>query len=98
MSALPSSPAQKGDLGIVVMVNVEGASYDQADDLHCSDLLKDLGVIGGGYSIADSLKRISQAVSLFLLIGKKNLERTRINCQRQCLSPCSTVSCSPQLC
>lgn len=57
MSALPSSPAQKEDLGIVVTVHVEGASYDQADDLHCSDLLKELGVIRGGCLIVDSLNK-----------------------------------------
>lgn len=69
MSALQSSPAQKEDLGIVITVNIEDASYIQVDDLHCRDLLKDLSVIRGGCVIIDSLNQnhtpVIQAVNLF---------------------------------
>lgn len=53
MSALQSSPAQKEDLGIVTVANIEDASYIRVDDLHCQDLLKDLGLIRGGCLIVD---------------------------------------------
>jgi len=77
VSVLQSSPAQKEDLGIVIMTNIEGASYVQVDDLHCKELLKDLGITRGGCLIAESLNQnhtqIIQAVNLFLLIGKEEL-------------------------
>lgn len=77
MSALQNSPAQKEDLGIVIMVSIEDASYIQVDDLHCRDLLKDLGVVRGGclivYSLNQNHTQTIHAVNLFLPIGKKEL-------------------------
>lgn len=58
MSALQSSPAQKENLGIVIVVNIEDTSYIQVDDLYCRDLLKDLGIIRGGCLSVDSLNHI----------------------------------------
>lgn len=59
----------------MIMMSTEDALYIQVDDLHCRDLLKDLGIIRGGCLTVDSLNQnhtqIIQAVNLFLPIGKK---------------------------